>query len=338
MTVTSSRLRWAALLVLCLAAPRPAAAQERSASDFAQARELFNRGLDRRDAGDLAGALEALRAAHALGGTPITGLELGRTYVAMGKLVEARETLLGIGRLPVQLQETARSTSAREDAARLAQELRARIPSLTVTVAGPVADVLTVDVDGVALPMEALGTARQVDPGSHAIVVTTVTGERVTASVDVAEGEARRAEVALPPAPPAPPAPVPAAEPAPAPLARETPPVERPHGPGPAPFVGFAVAGAGVAVGTVTGLLAMQKASSLKQACPAETNCPPGLQDDLSTGRALGTASTVAFIAAGAGAAAGVAGLLLAPRRDAGGARGVSAWIAPASAGLRVAF
>jgi len=68
-----------------------ARAQQHSAADVAQARVLFNEGTTLRDKGNLAGALEKLRTAHSISATPITGLELGRTYQALGKLVEARE-------------------------------------------------------------------------------------------------------------------------------------------------------------------------------------------------------------------------------------------------------
>ena len=76
-----------------------ARAQQHSAADVAQARVLFNEGTTLRDKGNLAGALEKLRTAHSISATPITGLELGRTYQALGKLVEAREAYLGVARI-----------------------------------------------------------------------------------------------------------------------------------------------------------------------------------------------------------------------------------------------
>ncbi|MGA2451387.1 MAG: hypothetical protein ABTD50_22245 [Polyangiaceae bacterium] len=67
-------------------APSLVFAQEpHSAADIAQGREFFGEGLALRDKGDIAGALEKFKAAHALAGTPISGLELGRAYVAMNK-------------------------------------------------------------------------------------------------------------------------------------------------------------------------------------------------------------------------------------------------------------
>src|SRR5580658_3205648 len=127
-------------------------AQQPSAVDVAQARDLFNQGLRLREKGDANGAVEKLKAAHALANTPITGLELGKTYELVGKLVEAREVLLSIGRLPVQPSETARSTAARIEAARLAEDLRPRIPTLTVKITGAPASAVTVSIDDAPIP------------------------------------------------------------------------------------------------------------------------------------------------------------------------------------------
>jgi hypothetical protein len=106
----------AAFVLAFGAAEGSAFGQQHSAADLAQARQLFNQGLGLRDKGDAVGAIEKLRAANAVAATPITGIELGRTYASAGRLVEAREALLAVGRLPVAPQETARSAAARADA------------------------------------------------------------------------------------------------------------------------------------------------------------------------------------------------------------------------------
>ena len=84
------------VLVATLVAPvvTPSArADEPSAADAETALALYKTGKQMRDSGDAKGALEKLRAAYALVETPIIALELGRTYAALGKLVEAREVL-----------------------------------------------------------------------------------------------------------------------------------------------------------------------------------------------------------------------------------------------------
>jgi hypothetical protein len=129
----TSRLAVFLAASLTIGAPRLAMAQqEHSAADVAQGREVFNTAFKLREKGDLKGALEQFKAAHALVGSPLTGLELARAYIALGKLVEARETLLTVGRIPTRAEETANSANARKDSAQLASQLASRIPRLTV--------------------------------------------------------------------------------------------------------------------------------------------------------------------------------------------------------------
>jgi hypothetical protein len=189
-------------------APCPAWA-EPSTSDYAQARELLNEGLDLRDAGDVRAALDKIQASNALAHTPITALELGCTYATLGRLVEARETLLSLARLEVRPEETERSKAARVQAEQLADALRARIPSLTVRITGIAPESAAVTLDGTDLPPQALIGHRLVDPGHHGVSARAPNGAIVEAEVLLAEGEERTIELAFPHAeapPPAPPA------------------------------------------------------------------------------------------------------------------------------------
>ena len=92
------------LVIGCVTLVPALAHAEPTAEDLASARELFKEGRALREKGDLPKALEKLRAAHALGQTPITGLELARTYVLVGRLVEALGHVLypGSGRPRIQ--------------------------------------------------------------------------------------------------------------------------------------------------------------------------------------------------------------------------------------------
>jgi hypothetical protein len=73
--------------------------------------------------------------------------------------------------------------------------------------------------------------------------------------------------------------------------------------------VGFSVAAAGIAVGSVFGLLAMSDKSDLDRACNGKS-CPPSSQSTFDDGRRDGLVSTIGFAAAIAGAGAGAAYLL----------------------------
>jgi len=278
-------------------APSPGATASAapSAADLASARELYKEGKELRAAGDPAGALEKLKAAHALGQTPVTGVELGKTHVQLGQLLEAREVFLGVGRMAVQPDETEKSAAAREECAQLADELKPRIPSLTVKVNGvPPGVVPVMTVDGAAVPAVAMATQRRLNPGPHEVVVKAGDGPESRTSVDLKEGEDREISVGVAYVPPAPSGPPPQRE--------ET----RLH---PLVFIGGGVAGAGLIVGGITGAIALSKGHAVSDACNG-TRCPESAKSDYDTGRTMGTISTIAFVAAGIGVGVGVYGLL----------------------------
>jgi hypothetical protein len=177
--------------------PRTARAQ--SAADLETARNLFREGRDLRAKGDLLGALEKLKAAHATGRTPVTGMELARTYAMVGQLVEAREVALDVARIPVASDETERSAEARTEATHLAEDLRERIPTLTVRVTeAPRGAVAEVFVDGEELPPALIGEPRKLDPGAHVILVRARDGATAMSRATVSERDAQEVTIAYP--------------------------------------------------------------------------------------------------------------------------------------------
>ncbi len=203
----ATRAAFTLAVAACLIAP---AARAQTAEDLETARALFKEGRELRAAGDLHGALTKLKAAHAVGRTPITGLELARTHVLAGELVEAREVALDVARIRVAPDETERSAAARVEAAQLAQELRDRIPDVTVHVTGaPAGLVPEVVIDGRALPPDLVGEPFKIDPGDHVVAVIARAGATSKATVTVGERESRQVSLAYPPAAPPPEAPRP---------------------------------------------------------------------------------------------------------------------------------
>jgi hypothetical protein len=253
MTMTSSKrcrnsLALLILLALALARPPTALAQPRAPSpqDLETARTLYKEGKELRAHGDLPGALEKLQAAHALGNTPVTGIELARTYAMVGQLVEARETCLSIARMSVAPDETEKSADARVAAAKLAEALRPRIPTLIVRVAGLApGQGAHVSIDGEDVPDAAVGEPLKVDPGKHEVAVHTGEGDAARdggATVELEEGKTGEVTITLPPplAPPA--APPPVSQPT---RERQTP-LQQPEGTGPSGLTTFGI-GAAVA-------------------------------------------------------------------------------------------
>jgi hypothetical protein len=174
-------------LVALLAVRFSAAQSPPTAADLETARALYKEGKELRAAGHLREALEKLRAAHTLGRTPITGVELARTYVMLGELVEARDVALDVARIPLASDETERSADARRDAAALADDLRARIPSIEVHADEGAAII----VDGERVPDAARGEPRRVNPGTHTVVERAADGREAQATVTVGERESR---------------------------------------------------------------------------------------------------------------------------------------------------
>lgn len=282
-----------------LAIAEPAFA-EISASDLESARELYKQGKELRAAGDMKGALEKFKQGHALGQTPVTGLELGRAHMDLAQLLEAREVFLSIARLPVQSDEGEKSAGARTEAAQLAEQLRPRIPTLTVKVLGaPAGSSPVVTVDGVTIPPAAVGAPRKLNPGSHDVTAKSTGGPEEHATIELKEGESKELPLTLK-----------------APIAGADPLPPKPEEKGGATktnslvYVGFGVGAVGVVAGTVTGILAFGKASTVDAACHQTTNCPASAKSDVTSGRTLGTISTISFIVGGAGALVGVYGLL----------------------------
>lgn len=311
------------------AAPPTAAAK-------AEAQRLYVEGKALRDQGKTAEALDRFRRGHDLAPTPVTRLELARTLVAVGRLIEAHRLADAVAALPVTPTETGKGRKAREEAAALAGDLAARIPRVTLTVT-PAGTDAAVTLDGHPVSKELLGGEQDVDPGEHVAVARI--GERaVERRFTARERETVAVELALPEPPPPPPpvavtpvpVPAPAGDPQPVALAPRSVVHEEDEGLTPAVPIAFTIAGVALATGITTGAIALVQAGDLKDGrCPGG-QCPPGdAQDLLSTHEAVATTSTIAFALAGAAAAVGVVVLVIdvaddepaASPRPAGGVR-----------------
>lgn len=311
-------------------------ARAQSAADLETARTLHKEGKELRAKGDLQGALVKLRAAHELGKTPITGIELAKTQVMVGQLVEARETCLGIQRVPIAADETERSSSARDEAQKLAEEVRPRIPTIVIKLTGvPAGKVPTLLVDRIPVAASQVGEARKVNPGRHEVAAKQGQGEEAMTIVEVAEAETKEVVLQVPPEP----------------ATAETPP--GPTGPQPpgAPATemrprygvavgGFVLAGAGLIVGTATGLAVMSKKDTLDGEC-INQECGTKYKEDLQSARTMATVSTVAWVVGGIGAGIGLYGLLSKTEHVKETAKTkpyVAPWIGAGSVGVNGAF
>jgi hypothetical protein len=240
---------------------------------------------------------------------PTTGLEVAKTQAALGLLVEARDTALRVSRSGEKAGEPAPFKQAREAATSLTEELEGRIPAVTITVKNvPDGAAAAVTIDDAAVPSEAIGTPRKLDPGHHVIVAKagSVDGKQ---EIDLAEKERKEVAIELPAAA----ASATASSTTGDANAGGEQPVEAGGKSGVSKammFGGFGLAGAGLIAGTITGVMAMSKTNGVKgsSGCTG-TVCGPAEYDDISSARSLATISTVSFIAGGVGAVVGVIGL-----------------------------
>jgi len=314
------------------AAPRTAQAQE-PPDGVARARELFVQASELRDRGDLRGALEKFEGAHVLAVNPITTFELARTYAQLGMLVEARDAYASIARLPTMADETERAAEARRDGPKAADELRRRIPMLSIKIAVP-ADALSVTLDDQPVPAAALVAPRAVDPGTHHVVATAAGGARAEQTITVSEGESREVKLAVTLAA----APAPAMEPEPKAWAPQQARESGGNHLGPFAYAGFGVGAAGFVVGTVLAGATLSKASSISVDC-GTTACVQGAKDATHSARDLGTAAVVSYTLAAAGVGVGVADILLyKPGPSNASEHELRAWIGVGAAGLRGSF
>lgn len=331
------------------------AVSAQSAADRDTARLAFKDGKALREKADHKGALAKFKSADALMHSPITLVEVGKSQIDLGQLVEARDTLLAVNRLPLAKDENDQSAKARADARDLAARLEKRIPSLTFKVVGVDTAGVTVTIDGEAVPKGTLELPRKVNPGKHAIAATYQTSEKKQA-VEVAEGARKVVTFEFTPTAATLPAKEPATGKDPAPPAagdaaaptsatRDTIRTRRsaPTADSNVMWVGIGVAGAGVVVGSVSGIVYLSKASSLREQCPNGV-CPASLSGDYDSTKNWGTVSLVSFVVAGVGAGIGIYGLFSSsPSEEVDGSHArakpsVQPWIGLGSAGLSGTF
>ncbi|MBI3204872.1 MAG: hypothetical protein HYZ29_25270 [Myxococcales bacterium] len=285
------------ILAVLLSFALPAAAAP-SDAEKKQARALMEEGDAAVAKKDYARALEKYQAADAIMHVPTTGLEVARTLLAQGRLIEARDAALAVTRLEVNPNEPEPFVKARAEAHRLAGELAQRIPSLEVAVTG--ADAFELRIDGRLVPAAAARLPQRLDPGDHEVAVRSPTGKAATKMLTLADGQNEKLEIALAVATPS--------------ASRATAPTHdggaaAPARTSPLVFVGFGVGAAGLLVGTVSGVLSLGKASDAKGQCEGN-RCPPSAQNDIDASKSWATVSNVGFAVAVVGAGVGVWGLL----------------------------
>jgi hypothetical protein len=306
-----------------------------TAADRETARTLMDQGRDLRDKGDLPEALKRFQAANEIMHVPTTAIEVAKAQVALGLLVEARDTVAALRQIPAN-HDSQLFKDARTKAEALDASLSGRVPSVTVSLKAPAPADTEVAIDGVVLPSGVLGLPRSVDPGHHVIIAKSATAE-AKEEIDVREGEQKPVELALIVT-----AAAPVVETAPQSTEAETP-AKKSHKPTALTFVGVGVAAGGAIAGTVTGIMAISKKSSLSKECPSEV-CGTPFYSALDSANLMATLSDVSFGVAGAGAVLAIVTLAVGHKEGAqpppppSAGWTVTPWISGGEAGLRGSF
>ncbi|MBW2457789.1 MAG: hypothetical protein JRI68_25010 [Deltaproteobacteria bacterium] len=293
---------WLGLLALALAllvSPSAAAkGKQPSEIDKDAARTLVQQGDERTAVRDYKRALKAYEGADEIMGVPTTALLVAKTYVAMRKLVEARDAYRRAADFPKKPGEPTPFTRGREEGKDRAKEIARLLPKLTISVEGAESGTdITVSID--AEEEEAWARAVPVNPGHH-VVEASARGYRSTREeIVLEEGEKRTMVLHL------------AAQEGfdPGPDLGE-PDDGEPADLWPVVYAGFGVAAVGVMVGAITGAISLDAAAQAKDYCEGDA-CTPEAEEPLNESRTLAHVSTAGFVIGGLGAAAGATALIL---------------------------
>lgn len=220
-----------------------------------------------------------------------------------GRLIEARSALILCSQPACPAEIVSKCTP-------WLREVKAAVPSIIVVARDANDnDILDarISIDGEEVPTSLRGRPIEIDPGTHRLLVQPPGHADIDLHVVVVQSEKNRvivAKVAAPPAPPPLIAPPPRPEPEVAPA--ET---SALSGISPWAWVGFGIGAAGLAAGTVTGVIAIDRADDLEATCPG-TLCSTSYEADFDEGARFAHASTAMFIVGGAGIALGIAALI----------------------------
>ena len=279
-------------LTSSLVSPALMAQDQPRAENIAAARTLGVQGIQLADAGKCDQAIEKLTRAEALFHAPTILGRLGECQVQVGQIVMGTENLNRVIREQLPANAPKAFHDAQDRAQKVLVQAQPKIAYLTVKVEPQVAQT-TVTVGGSPVPAALIGAERPTDPGTHEVVASAPGYLEAKSSVTLAEGG--RQEIALTlekdPNPTATAAPVATATVA-------------PGQPAPAPadapkkksntlaYVLLGVGGAGVVIGSVTGLLAMSKKGDLN--CPQD-QCPTTEKNKLDSAQTMANVSTITF-------------------------------------------
>ncbi len=291
-----------ALVLTSVITPARAAPDKKALS---KARAKFQQATEQEQAGNYAGALAAFREVGQVKMTPQVRYHIAFCEAKLGKLVTA------LGGYELALQNAQEVGPGFEKEVRTAaEELRARIPKLTIT-RGKGASAARIEIDGVTLGQSSVGTPMPVDPGPHLVEATVGGSKGFSETVEVAEGDTKSIEIVIESSDVAP-----SSGPAPSggPTTEDTG-AKRESSSLALPLVVGGIGVASLAASGVFFLMKNDKVSQLDDACgPNRDQCPADSQSTYDDAKRFNTFSQVALGVGVVGV--GVAATLLLTRKS----------------------
>ncbi|MBK7584930.1 MAG: PEGA domain-containing protein [Myxococcales bacterium] len=263
----------AVFIALALAAPG-LGAQTR---DPTAAEALFKAGREATTAGDYASACPKFRESNRLDPAPGTVLNLADCEEHLGHVATAWTLFREVTQRVPTTDE--RYAIAKQRAA----ALEPRLPKLNVVLAGGAPKGARVLRDGIELGPAAQGTALPVDPGPHTVVVEAPGYSRSETRVEAKERQTARVVVNAG-----------ARAPSATGDASDKPSSKRTWG-----WALGGVGAAGLAVGTITGMMVLGEKRRVDDNCDASKRCNQTGIDAVDRGRTFGTVSGASFIVGG---------------------------------------
>ena len=317
-------------------ASKPAVASAASGTastdaDRAAARLMAADGLKLAQDGDCASAIDKLTRVEEVAHSPVTAVALAQCEIKTGKLVAGTERLHALEGESLAPGAPRASVDAKNRIAGLLADAEPRLARLRVHVQQPVGAHLDVQVrvDDEPVAAALIDADRPTDPGSHRIVAR-ATGYMALSEVLLAEGQSQEVTLTLAPSGP--------------PVGLSTPPSAETRsgrgGPGrPLAYVSFGVGGAGVVLGSVTGIVAVAAKGRLNSACSAKV-CLASSLGDIETLDTNAILSTIGWALGIAGAGTGTYFWLTSepPKKPETARAEVHAWFGPTTAGLAGSF
>jgi hypothetical protein len=284
-----------------------------AAQDTATAGALFDKGVADMEAKHFASACPAIEESQRIDPRPGTLFTLAECLAQWGKAASAVARYQEYVDLVPLLapQQQARHRDRLATARAQITKLKPTVPTLTLVLAASAPAGTTVTRNGEALGSAALGLALPVDPGEYEIVTRAPGVPDRQTRVTLELGDVKRLELetgAAAPKPNVPPEAPPAA-PAAAVGVEKKVPAESPRAPASgsgrrtAAYVAGGVGIAGIALGSVTGILALGKKQTVSDNCPNH-DCNDAGYSAVTSGKSLALVSTIGF-------GVGIAGVVL---------------------------